>query len=143
EYKRKRDFNVTAEPGPTVAKPGREPIFVIQEHHATRLHYDFRLEADGVLKSWAVTKEPPTETGVRRLAIEVEDHPVAYAPFSGDIPKGQYGAGHVEIWDAGTYANVMESKPEPLSITESIDAGHVEVDLRGTKLNGKFALIRT
>lgn len=144
EYRRKRDFKVTSEPGPQAkARKRRKPTFVIQEHHATRLHYDFRLEADGVLKSWAVTKEPTSDPKIRRLAIEVEDHPLAYATFSGDIPEGQYGAGHVEIWDSGEYDNVMADKDEPMTVSESIDAGHVEVELHGERLKGKFVLIRT
>lgn len=144
EYRRKRDFKVTNEPAPSAKKKdGRKPMFVIQEHHATRLHYDFRLEANGALKSWAVTKEPTLDTKIRRLAIEVEDHPLEYAKFHGDIPEGQYGAGHVEIWDSGTYENVMATKDDPLTVAESIDAGHVEVELHGKKLKGKFVMIRT
>ncbi|MBC8144156.1 MAG: ATP-dependent DNA ligase, partial [bacterium] len=143
EYRRKRDFKITNEPAPTAKAKGKgKPIFVIQEHHATRLHYDFRLEADGALKSWAVTKEPTMDPKIRRLAIEVEDHPLEYATFHGDIPKGQYGAGHVEIWDSGTYNNVMATKDDPLTVAESIDAGHVEVELKGKKLEGKFVLVR-
>ena len=144
EYRRKRDFSITSEPSDSArAKRHRKPIFVVQEHHATRLHYDFRLEADGVLKSWAVTKEPTLDTKIRRLAIEVEDHPLAYATFSGDIPKGQYGAGHVEIWDTGTYAFVPDDKDDATTVTEAIDAGRLEVELDGNRLKGRFILIRT
>jgi bifunctional non-homologous end joining protein LigD len=141
-YEQKRNFKVTSEPKPRVAKSPDGPIFVVQEHHASRLHYDFRIEADGVLKSWAVTKEPTLDPSVKRLAVQVEDHPLAYASFSGDIPKGEYGAGHVEIWDRGSYENVMEEKPEPRSIAEGIEEGHLELELHGKKLKGKFALIR-
>jgi bifunctional non-homologous end joining protein LigD len=142
EYKVKRDFTRTDEPGPKVGKRHKQPIFVIQEHHASHLHYDFRLEADGVLKSWAVPKEPTLDPAQKRLAVRVEDHPVAYAGFSGTIPAGQYGAGEVSIWDHGTYDNLLADKATPQTVTEGITAGRVEFALHGTKLNGRFALIR-
>ncbi|MDB5034942.1 MAG: ykoU [Chlorobi bacterium] len=140
-YKRKRDFNITSEPKPAAGTSHRTPIFVIQEHHATRLHYDFRLEAEGVLKSWAVTKEPTLDPAVKRLAVEVEDHPLKYAKFRGDIPEGQYGAGHVEIWDNGTYEHLPGDK-DAGSIADGIDAGKIEFVLHGEKLRGAFALVR-
>jgi len=140
-YKRKRDFDITSEPPARVEKDHARPIFVIQEHHASRLHYDFRLEADGVLKSWAVTKEPTLDPAIRRLAVEVEDHPIAYAKFHGDIPAGEYGAGHVEIWDHGTYENITGDEDGRRSIAEGIDAGTIEFVLHGEKLNGAFALV--
>src|SRR5438270_98332 len=123
------------EPVAKVARSAKAPIFVIQKHAATRLHWDFRLEADGVLKSWAVTKEPTLDPAVKRLAVHVEDHPLGYATFHGDIPTGEYGAGHVEIWDRGTY--------EPkFDVTEGIRRGKVEVTMHGRKLKGAFALVR-
>lgn len=138
EYKAKRDFARTPEPAPTPARPHKQPIFVIQEHHATRLHYDFRLESDGVLKSWAVTKEPSLDPAVKRLAVRVEDHPLAYANFSGTIPEGRYGAGEVSIWDHGTFQNLDPAR----TITEGIEAGKLSFALHGDKLNGRFALVR-
>ena len=142
DYRKKRDFNVTPEPPARAAKPAREPIFVFQEHHGSWLHYVFRLEADGVLKSWAVPKQPSTDPSVRRLAVQVEDHPLAYANFSGQIPKGEYGAGTVKIWDKGTYENLLEKKPERRTLTEAIREGRVEIRLHGRKLSGRFALVR-
>jgi len=141
-YKQKRHFDTTPEPRPHLGKAHRRPIFVVQEHHASRLHYDFRLEADGVLKSWAVPKQPSLNPALKRLAVQVEDHPLEYANFSGEIPAGQYGAGLVHIWDKGTYENMLARKPHPQSIAEGIHAGHLEVQLHGRKLKGNFALIR-
>ena len=111
-------------------KRTEKPIFVVHKHRATHLHYDLRLQMEGVLKSWAVPKEPPAEEGVRRLAIRVEDHPVGYADFEGEIPEGRYGAGTVEIWDCGTYRPV---KTEPREII---------VELKGKKLKGTYCLIK-
>ena len=143
-YQNKRDFAKTPEPPPlSQGKSSRsQPIFVVQEHHASRLHYDFRLEADGVLKSWAVPKGPSMDPAHKRLAIQVEDHPLAYAAFTGTIPQGQYGAGTVSLWDQGTYENLLVAKPVPQSVSEGIDAGHLEIALHGEKLRGQFALIR-
>ena len=143
-YREKRDFAQTPEPPPSVKRKGgrHQPIFVVQEHHASRLHYDFRLEADGVLKSWAVPKGPSMDPAQKRLAVQVEDHPLDYATFTGTIPEGQYGAGTVTIWDQGTYDNVLADKPGPRTVTEGIEAGHLEFALRGKRLQGQFALIR-
>ena len=135
EYRRKRDFKETPEPEPKVARSKDGPVFVVQEHHASKLHWDFRLEADGVLKSWAVTREPSLDPAVKRLAVQTEDHPLAYADFSGDIPEGHYGAGHVGIWDKGTYT------PAP-DFAQGLAAGKAEFELHGEKLKGTFVLIR-
>lgn len=130
EYAEKRQFEKTPEPGPKIEETGLHR-FVVQEHHASHLHWDFRLEMDGVLKSWAVPKGPPEQPGVRRLAIEVEDHPVSYIGFEGEISEGQYGAGMVKIWDSGTYDL---DKREP---------GEILVHLHGGRLNGGYALVHT
>lgn len=143
EYQRKRDFSITAEPRPEAGRATRIPTFVVHEHHARRLHYDLRLESDGVLKSWAVPKEPSSDPSVRRLAVHVEDHPLKYGSFRGDIPAGQYGAGHVEIWDKGTYRNVLPGSKPNESITAAIAAGKVEVELDGEKLKGGYVLVRS
>jgi DNA ligase D-like protein (predicted 3'-phosphoesterase) len=129
KYREKRDFNKTDEPKGE-EKTDEGGIYVIQKHAATHLHYDLRLEMDGVLKSWAVPKVPPTESGVRRLAVEVEDHPIEYATFEGSIPKGEYGAGTVEIWDRGNYT-LLERKEDKIT-----------VDIRGEKLRGIYFLVR-
>jgi DNA ligase D-like protein (predicted 3'-phosphoesterase) len=142
EYRRKRSFERTAELSRSEPKTSKQPIFVVQRHEASALHYDFRLEVDGVLKSWAIPKGPPGETGARRLAVPTEDHPLEYASFAGTIPKGQYGAGKVEIWDHGTYRNLRESADETFSMEDALEEGKVEVFLEGHKLHGRYALIR-
>jgi len=135
EYAAKREFRETREPRPTAGTASTRSIFVIQEHHATRLHYDFRLEAEGVLKSWAVTKEPSLDPAVKRLAVRVEDHPLAYAQFEGTIPAGHYGAGTVHIWDHGTF-----EADRPL--VQGLAAGQINFALQGEKLKGRFSLVR-
>src|SRR6476620_1636443 len=130
EYRRKRDEKQTPEPFGKGKKRSKQPIFVIQRHDARRLHYDFRLERDGALASWAVPKGVPLEPGQRALAVHVEDHPLDYATFEGEIPKGQYGAGTVEIWDSGTYELVEEKKD-----------GGLTVRLHGKRLDGTWTLV--
>ena len=138
EYARKRRFGETPEPGDDApaGKRGRRPIFVVQLHHARARHYDFRLEMDGTLKSWAVPKGPSYRVGERRLAVEVEDHPLRYADFEGDIPKGHYGAGHVDIFDRGVWS--VEGDP-----LEALAAGKLDFVLHGEKLHGGWKLVRT
>jgi DNA ligase D-like protein (predicted 3'-phosphoesterase) len=121
----------------------REPIFVVQQHHASTEHYDFRLEVDGVLKSWAVPKGPSTDPRDKRLAIRVEDHPLDYADFEGVIGEGRYGAGAVIVWDTGTYRNRTRRDGREVPMEEALRAGHVVVDLHGKKLRGEYALTRT
>ena len=139
-YKAKRDFSRTREPGGGTrvwaAPHGSALKFVVQKHDATRLHYDFRLEMGGVLKSWAVPKGIPTVKGDRRLAMEVEDHPVEYGEFEGTIPSGNYGAGTVMLWDAGTYES-LDQDPEV-----AWAAGKLSLLLKGRKLRGRWALVQ-
>src|SRR6266480_3787451 len=138
EYKKKRHFNKTPEPGPQKKRTRSGRIFVIQKHRATALHYDFRLEADGVLKSWAVPKGPSLDPKVRRLAMQVEDHPVDYADFEGVIPEGEYGGGTVMVWDYGTY------EPENTDdVSAAIRKGELKFSLNGKKLKGSWVLVRT
>jgi bifunctional non-homologous end joining protein LigD len=115
----------------------KKSSFVIQKHYASHLHYDFRLEINGVLKSWAIPKNPLIKIGEKRLAIETEDHPLDYARFSGVIPKGNYGAGKVEIWDKGIFENLKNE-----DISKSYKRGRIEIRLKGKRLNGNYALIR-
>lgn len=136
EYDRKRDFSETPEPPAKVKKSKSDPIFVIQKHDARNLHYDFRLEMQGVLRSWAVPKGPPLEPRVRRLAVQVEDHPVDYSEFEGVISPDNYGAGAVMVWDHGTY-KTKTGRP-----TSEFKRGKLEIDLNGEKLQGRFNLIQ-
>lgn len=145
-YNEKRDFTRTPEPaGKRQRKAPKDqgPRFVVQKHAASRLHFDLRLEADGVLKSWAVPKTPTLDPGVKRLAVEVEDHPLQYGEFEGEIPEGQYGAGTVEIWDSGTYTRLKNHRPVEGDIGEDMAAGKIEVEFHGKRLKGAFALVRT
>jgi bifunctional non-homologous end joining protein LigD len=137
EYRSKRNFTATPEPDGR-GKARRDRRFVVQKHDASRLHYDFRLEADGVLASWAVPRGPSMNPADKRLAVRTEDHPLEYADFEGVIPEGQYGAGPVIVWDRGTY-DLVEDVP----IAQQLDRGKITVVLKGEKLRGGFALVRT
>ena len=143
EYRKKRDFRKTPEPSGKTRRKGAEPLFVIQKHDARNLHYDFRLEANGVLKSWAVPKGPSTNPREKRLAIPTEDHPLEYATFEGVIPVGEYGAGTVLLWDTGTYRNLKQKNGKEVPVGRCIKDGHVLVKLNGKKLKGGYSLIRT
>ncbi len=129
EYRKKRDFRKTSEPPGAEGEGGRS-IYVIQKHHARNLHFDLRLEMDGVLKSWAIPKMPQTEVGFKRLAVQTEDHPIEYASFEGTIPEGEYGAGTVEIWDRGRYVLKERSKDK------------LVFEIKGRRLSGDYCLIR-
>ena len=142
-YREKRDFRCTPEPSGKKKKGGKKPIFVIQKHEASRLHYDFRLEVDGVLRSWAVPKGPSTDPRQKRLAIPTEDHPLEYADFEGVIPEDEYGGGTVMVWDRGTYRNLKEGEGEIVPMEKALEEGHAAFWLEGKKLQGGYALIRT
>jgi DNA ligase D-like protein (predicted 3'-phosphoesterase) len=132
KYKKKRNFKKTNEPKPKEKKSSKKKlIYCIHKHHALHLHWDLRLEMNGVLKSWAVPKQPPKTKGIKRLAIQVEDHPLEYAKFQGTIPKGNYGAGKVEIWDNGKYELLEKTSKK------------IIFELHGKKLKGKYCLIKT
>ncbi|HVI09201.1 MAG TPA: DNA polymerase ligase N-terminal domain-containing protein [Candidatus Binatia bacterium] len=148
EYKRKRRFDETPEPEGKVEKKSTHR-FVVQKHDATRLHYDFRLELDGVLKSWAVPKGPSLDPADKRLAMQVEDHPVSYFDFEGIIPENNYGAGTVMVWDMGTWQPLspvaVEGKYLPGTDAEAnsmLSKGDLKFRLKGQKLNGDFALVK-
>jgi DNA ligase D-like protein (predicted 3'-phosphoesterase) len=148
DYKKKRDFNKTSEPGDEEVSfdwaEGGKPIFVIQKHQASSLHYDFRIEVEGVLKSWAVPKGPSTDPSVKRLAVPTEDHPIGYADFEGVIPEDEYGGGTVMVWDRGSFRNLKEDdEAEAPSVSKQLEDGHVTIWLEGEKLQGGYALIRT
>jgi DNA ligase D-like protein (predicted 3'-phosphoesterase) len=145
EYRRKRDLRRTPEPSgrkPQSKRSAKRPCFVVQKHDASTLHYDFRLEAEGVLKSWAIPKGPSLNPADKRLAVPTEDHPLDYADFEGDIPEEQYGAGPVIVWDTGTYRNLTEKDGEEVPVADAIHAGHVKFWLDGQKLAGEYALTR-
>ncbi|MDN7024963.1 DNA ligase [Methanoculleus sp. FWC-SCC1] len=142
EYHEKRNFARTPEPVPGEEEAGRRPIFVIQKHDASTLHYDLRLEVEGVLKSWAVPKGPSTDPKEKHLAVPTEDHPLEYAGFEGVIPEGEYGGGTVLVWDTGTYRNITEKSGKEIPAAEAIAGGHIAVRLEGEKLRGGYALTR-
>ncbi|MFJ4923146.1 DNA polymerase ligase N-terminal domain-containing protein [Streptomyces sp. NPDC088725] len=142
-YRGKRRFDTTAEPRGADAPSGDEPAFVIQIHDARRLHFDFRLEVDGVLKSWAVPRGPSTDPTDKRLAVPTEDHPLEYREYEGVIPGGQYGAGTVIVWDQGTYRPLGRGREGgPDSFAGALERGHASFWLDGTKLRGGYALTR-
>jgi DNA ligase D-like protein (predicted 3'-phosphoesterase) len=136
-YRRKRNFSKTPEPKGGFGSKG-PPLFVIQKHGARALHYDLRLEIDGVLVSWAVPKGPSTDPRVKRLAVRTEDHPMDYADFEGVIPEGEYGGGAMIVWDTGRYANAGE-----LDLPAAVKKGHLKIVLNGEKIKGGYSLLRT
>ncbi len=143
EYRRKRDFTRTAEPkgGRATAKT-RALRFVVQKHAATRLHFDLRLELDGVMKSWAVPKGPSLDPGEKRLAMQVEDHPIEYNTFEGIIPEGEYGGGTVMLWDRGTYTYPGGGANATERLREGFEKGDFKFELRGKRLRGSWVLVR-
>jgi len=157
-YREKRNFSSTTEPEGTVktgeipgkAKPKKKRAgktklkFVIHQHFATHLHYDLRLEMEGVLKSWAIPKEPSLDPKIKRLAVMVEDHPLEYRLFKGTIPEGNYGAGKVNIWDKGTYIapDAVDREESEKTLRNGLKKGHLSFILNGKKLKGEFALVR-
>ncbi|WP_185208848.1 MULTISPECIES: DNA polymerase ligase N-terminal domain-containing protein [Chryseobacterium] len=144
DYNEKRKFDETSEPKGKTKKSKDQLIFVIQRHAASRLHYDFRLEMDGVLKSWAVPKGPSLDPKDKRLAMMVEDHPYDYKDFEGNIPEGNYGAGQVEIWDSGTYEPLDNNSKlsDEKELLNELKAGSLKFILHGKKLKGEFALVK-
>src|SRR6266853_6981416 len=151
EYAAKRTFTATPEPGPAARATGSGPLlFVVQQHSARRLHYDFRLECAGVLKSWAVPKGPALDPAEKHLAVHVEDHPYDYASFEGVIPPGQYGAGEVIVWDCGVWSEddtgttwFHDRAEAERRAREALAKGKLSLQLRGEKLKGSYALVRT
>src|SRR6185295_15274657 len=138
-YQKKRNFDITSEPAGSGAPARDGHRFVVQRHRASRLHYDFRLEAGGVLLSWAVPKGPTLDADAKRMAVHVEDHPLEYFDFEGVIPGGEYGAGDVIVWDWGTFDPEAET-PDP---GKAVEDGELKFELHGEKLRGRFTLVRT
>jgi bifunctional non-homologous end joining protein LigD len=145
EYHRKRDFSKTAEPKGMHASPRRGKLrFVIQKHAASQLHFDLRLELDGVMKSWAIPKGPSADPSIKRLAVQVEDHPIDYNTFEGTIPKGEYGGGTVMLWDKGTYTADLAAESDDVSaVRNGYDAGDLKITFHGKRMRGSYALVRT
>jgi bifunctional non-homologous end joining protein LigD len=144
EYRRKRDFSRTREPkGAATRRAPARLAYVIQRHAASRLHFDLRLELDGVMKSWAVPKGPSLDPSIKRLAIEVEDHPIEYNTFEGTIPEGEYGGGTVMLWDRGTYGYPGESDDPIAALRAGFRKGDFKFELRGKRLRGSWVLVRT
>ncbi len=143
EYDRKRDFTRTAEPKGVRKASTKKLAFVIQKHDASRLHYDLRLELDGVMKSWAVPKGPSLDPSVKRLAVQVEDHPVDYNSFEGTIPEGEYGGGTVMVWDRGTYTYAGDATSGVEGLRRGLEKGTLEFTLAGKRLKGTWVLVRT
>lgn len=144
EYRRKRDFQKSPEPAGTKKRAHRGALhFVVQKHEASHLHFDFRLELDGVMKSWAIPKGPSLDPAVKRLAIEVEDHPIEYNTFEGTIPEGEYGAGTVMLWDRGTYTAADASGDSVAALRRGYERGELEFVLHGERLRGAWTLVRT
>lgn len=144
KYNKKRNFLETPEPEGKHAEKEGKLRFVIQKHEATRLHYDLRLELDGVMLSWAVPKGPSLDPSVKHLAMKVEDHPISYMTFEGVIPEGNYGAGTVMVWDIGTYTSPFSEKEgdDEKHIKEGLEKGDLKFELNGKKLKGSFVLVR-
>lgn len=143
-YCSKRNFDRTGEPrGSNDRNSSKQPQFVLQKHDASTLHYDLRIENDGVLKSWAVPKGPSTDPSEKRLAIPTEDHPLEYADFEGVIPEGEYGAGTVLVWDRGCYRNITEKDGELQPVKKALADGHLLIEIDGEKISGGYALHRT
>ena len=143
KYRKKRDFEKTAEPKGSKKAIFKKNIFVIQKHYSSHLHFDFRLEIGKTLKSWAVPKGIPKSTKIKRLAVLTEDHPIEYAKFEGIIPEGEYGAGKVIIWDKGYFENIKkDQKEKTVSIKKCLKNGQIEIFLHGKKIIGPFALVR-
>jgi DNA ligase D-like protein (predicted 3'-phosphoesterase) len=144
EYRRRRSFERSSEPsGDARAAEGEPPVFVVQLHDASTMHFDFRLEAGGVLKSWAVPKGPSSDPHVKRLASRTEDHPLDYRSFEGVIAKGEYGGGTVMVWDEGTFRNLTKDRSgREIPLDQAVERGHASFWLEGNKLHGAYALTR-